>query len=173
MLCLEQSVPRQHNPSQGSTTRPSIYHAPKLEPTVHFASAPQTAPKQQNGPSNVPLNVTDLANADATTLTPVCFGHHGATQSVPMLVGELSVTFLVTPHTLFGGLASNARPMGVAARNSDRVDVATKVARHSPEQLRCDGGVMPEPVPTNPSQRCTGLIAHQVGTFVPMYPYSL
>jgi hypothetical protein len=26
----------------------------------------------------------------------------------------------------------------VAARNSDRVDVATKVARHSPEQLRCD-----------------------------------
>ena len=28
----------------------------------------------QNGPSNVPLNVTDLANADATTLTPVCFG---------------------------------------------------------------------------------------------------
>ena len=90
-----------------------LYHAPKLEPTVHFASAPQTAPKQQNSPSNVPLNVTDLANADATTLTPVCFGHHGATQSVPMLVGELSVTFLVTPHTLFGGLASNARPMGV------------------------------------------------------------
>jgi len=32
--------------------------------------------------------------------------------SVPMLVGELSVTFLVTPHTLFGGLASNARPHG-------------------------------------------------------------
>jgi hypothetical protein len=47
------------------------------------------APKLQNGPSDVPLNVTDLANADATTLTPVCFGHHGATQSVPMLVGEL------------------------------------------------------------------------------------
>ena len=90
-----------------------LYHAPKLEPTVHFASAPQTAPKQQNSPSNVPLNVTDLANADATTLTPVCFGHHGATQSVPMLVGELSVTFLVTPHTLFGGLASNS-----ARRNS-------------------------------------------------------
>jgi hypothetical protein len=90
-----------------------LYHAPKLEPTVHFALAPQTAPKLQNGPSNVPLSVTDLANADATTLTPVRFGHHGATQSVPMLVGELSVTFLVTPHTLFGGLASNARPMGV------------------------------------------------------------
>ena len=47
--------------------------------------------------------------------TVVCFGHHGATQSVPMLVGELSVTFLVTPHPLFGGLASKARPMGVQA----------------------------------------------------------
>ena len=100
-----------------------LYHAPKLEPTVHFASAPQTAPKQQNSPSNVPLNVTDLANADATTLTPVCFGHHGATQSVPMLVGELSVTFLVTPHTLFGGLASNARPMGVGSRNVTPISV--------------------------------------------------
>ena len=37
-----------------------LYHAPKLEPTVHFASAPQTAPKLQNGLSNVPVNVTDL-----------------------------------------------------------------------------------------------------------------
>ena len=102
-----------HPPYTNGSDISLLYHAPKLEPTVHFASAPQTAPKQQNSPSNVPLNVTDLANADATTLTPVCFGHHGATQSVPMLVGELSVTFLVTPHTLFGGLASNARPMGV------------------------------------------------------------
>ena len=102
-----------HPPCTNAPDISLLYHAPKLEPTVHFASAPQTAPKQQNSPSTVPLNVTDLANADATTLTPVCFGHHGATQSVPMLVGELSVTFLVTPHTLFGGLASNARPMGV------------------------------------------------------------
>jgi hypothetical protein len=29
--------------------------------SVQFASVPQTAPKQQNSPSNVPLNVTELA----------------------------------------------------------------------------------------------------------------
>jgi hypothetical protein len=74
---------------------------------------PKQPQKLQTGPSNVPLNVTDLANADATTLTPVCFGHHGTPQSTPILVGEFLVTFLVTPNTSFGGLASNAHPMGV------------------------------------------------------------
>ena len=41
-----------HPPYTNGSDISLLYHAPKLEPTVHFASAPQTAPKLQNGPSN-------------------------------------------------------------------------------------------------------------------------
>ena len=45
-----------------------------------------------------------------TQLAPSCFGYDKAALSAPSLVGELSVTLHVRdlPHTLFGGLASNA-----------------------------------------------------------------
>ena len=45
-----------------------------------------------------------------TQLTPSYFGYDKAALSVPSLVGELSVTLRDLPHTLFGGLASNAAP---------------------------------------------------------------
>ena len=47
---------------------------------------------------------------DQTQLTPSCFGYDKAALSAPSLVGELSVTLRDLPHTLFGGLASNAAP---------------------------------------------------------------
>ena len=47
---------------------------------------------------------------DQTQLTPSYFGYDKATLSAPSLVGELSVTLRDLPHTLFGGLASNAAP---------------------------------------------------------------
>ena len=45
---------------------------------------------------------------DQTQLTPSYFGYDKAVLSAPSLVGELSVTLRDLPHTLFGGLASNA-----------------------------------------------------------------
>ena len=49
---------------------------------------------------------------DQTQLTPSYFGYDKAALSAPSLVhvGELSVTLRDLPHTLFGGLASNAAP---------------------------------------------------------------
>ena len=48
---------------------------------------------------------------DQTQLTPSYFGYDKAALSAaPSLVGKLSVTLRDLPHTLFGGLASNAAP---------------------------------------------------------------
>ena len=54
--------------------------------------------------------IAKMAIANQTQLTPLCFGYDKAALCAPSLVGELSVTLRELPHTLFGGLASNAAP---------------------------------------------------------------
>ena len=60
------------------------------------------------GPRNVHFTLTKMTIANQTQLTPSYFGYDRAALSAPRLVGELSVTLRDLPHTLFGGLASNA-----------------------------------------------------------------
>ena len=60
-----------------------------------------------------------------TQLTPSCFGYDGAALRAPSLVGEFSVTLHVRdlPHTLFGGLASNAAPRRYNLRIVTDIDI--------------------------------------------------
>ena len=54
--------------------------------------------------------LTKMTIVNQTQLTTSCFGYDGAALRAPSLVGELPVTLRDLPHTLFGGLASNATP---------------------------------------------------------------
>ena len=59
-------------------------------------------------PRNVHFTLTKMAIANQTQLTPLCFGYDRAALSAPSLVGELSVTLLDLPQTLFGGSLSSS-----------------------------------------------------------------
>ena len=71
---------------------------------------PKPAQNRKIWPRNVHFTLTKMTIVNQTQLTPSCFGYDKAALSAPSLVGELSVTLRDLPHTLFGGLASNAAP---------------------------------------------------------------
>ena len=84
-------------------------------------------------PRNVHFTLTEMAIANQTQLTPLCFGYDRAALCAPSLVGELSVTLRDLPHTLFGSLASNAAPIRYNLR------IVTDIAIVGPRTLATAG----------------------------------
>ena len=84
-------------------------------------------------PRNVHFTLTKMTIVNQTKLTPSCFGYDKAALSAPSLVGELSVTLRDLPHTLLGGLASNAAPIRYNLR------IVTDIAIVGPRTLATAG----------------------------------
>ena len=74
-----------------------------------------------------------MSIVNQTQLTPSWLGYDKAALSAPSLVGELSVTLRDLPHTLFGGLASNAAPRRYNLR------IVTDIAIVGPRTLATAG----------------------------------